>query len=116
MLNAMINFLDNEDDLMLALDVTDQDGGDILKQIKSDEGISIFEQLSKGDSAQSWTAAVQYAARSKRILKTVNTFFRYFGTHDDTKKTLTTHRVLPPLVPSLMQHSIRKHVPTIPKM
>ena len=28
-LNAMMKFLDNEDDLMLALDVTDQDGGDI---------------------------------------------------------------------------------------
>ena len=26
---AMMKFLDNEDDLMLALDVTDQDGGDI---------------------------------------------------------------------------------------
>ena len=47
---AMMKFLDNEDDLMLALDVTDQNGGDILKQIKRDEGSSIFfEQLSKGD-------------------------------------------------------------------
>ena len=93
-LNVMIRFLDNEDDLMSALGVTDQDEGEILKQIKLDEGISIFEQLSKGDSAQSWTVAAHYAERSKRILETVNTFFRYFGTHDDTKKTLTTHRVI----------------------
>ena len=64
-----------------ALDVTDQDGGDILKQIKRDEGSSIFEQLSKGDSAQSSKVATQYADRS-------DTFFRYFDTHDDTKKTL----------------------------
>ena len=37
--------------------------------------------------------ATQYADCSERILETVNTFFRYFDTHDDTKKTLTTHRV-----------------------
>ena len=43
-LNVMIRFLDNEDDLMSALGVTDQDEGEILKQIKLDEGISIFEQ------------------------------------------------------------------------
>ena len=93
-MNLSIRFLDNEDDLMGALGVTDQDEGEILKQIKLDEGISIFEQLSKGDSSESWTVAAQYAERSKSILETVNTFFRYFGTHEDTKKTLTTHRVI----------------------
>ena len=50
------------------LDVTDQDGGDVLKQIKRDEVSSIFEQLSKGDSAQSSKVATQYADRSERIL------------------------------------------------
>ena len=65
-----------------------------MKQIKRDEGSSIFEQLSKGDSAQSSKVATQYADCSERILETVNTCFRYFDTHDDTKKTLTTHRVI----------------------
>ena len=92
-LNAFVKFLDNEDDLMSALGVTDGDGGVILKQIKRDEGMSIFEELSKGDSAQSLKVASQYAERSERILETVDDFFRCFETLDDTKKTLTTHRV-----------------------
>ena len=52
-LNAMMKFLDNEDDLMLALDVTDQDGRDILKQIKRDEGRSIFEMIKQSESCPS---------------------------------------------------------------
>ncbi len=92
-LNTLMKILDNEDDLMSALGVTDEDGGVLLKQIKRDEGMSIFEELSKCDSAQSLKVAAQYAERSEHILEMVNDFFRCFETHDDTKKTLTTHRV-----------------------
>ena len=38
---------------MLALDVTDQDGGDILKQIKRDEGSGIFEMIKQSESCPS---------------------------------------------------------------
>ena len=75
------------------LDVTDQDGRDILKQIKRDEG-SVVASLSSSAKAiplnlRKWPPSMLIVLSA--FLETVNTCIRYFDTHDDTKKTHLTY-------------------------